>query len=331
MSHVEDRAAVPVFVCPACLGQLQQIDVPVADGQRENGSGFRCAGCSRNYPVRNGILRFVPDPGYSESFGFQWNKFRRTQLDSFTGLPLSRNRVFLVTDWPARLGGETILEAGSGAGRFTEILASTGATVYTFDLSSAVEANLENNGSKGNVTIFQGSIYEIPFRPGTFDKVICLGVLQHTPDPDRAFSSLARMVKPGGQLAVDVYARTLKAVVGWKYILRPITTRMDRYALFRIINTFVPRLVPISAFMRRIAGAAGARAIPILQYAHWGLPDELNRQWAVLDTFDMYSPAHDHPKTIHEVKAWFAKAGFENVFVGHGPNGVVARGRRPKL
>lgn len=319
----------PVFACPGCVGQLQRVGAGV-DGRPISASSFRCARCDRDYPVHDGIPRFVPDSGYSESFGFQWNQFRATQLDSHTGLPLSRDRLFSVTDWPQRLEGQNILEAGSGAGRFTEILASTGANVYTFDLSSAVEANFANNGSRQNVTVFQASIYEIPFQPATFDKVICLGVLQHTPDPDRAFSSLARMVKPGGHLAVDVYARSLKAALGWKYILRPITTRMDRGTLFRVIGVVAPRLVPLSASLRRIAGPAGARLIPILQYAHWGLPDELNRQWAVLDTFDMYSPAHDHPQTIDEVRSWFASAGFEDVFVGHGPNGVVGRGRRAR-
>lgn len=326
MSSAEGRT--PAFVCPSCRGDLEHVPVAASGGQFRE-SAFRCSRCNRDYPVRNGIPRFVPDSGYSESFGFQWNQFRTTQLDSYTGLPLSRDRLFRVTDWPPRLEGQNVLEAGSGAGRFTEVLAGTGAHVYSFDLSSAVEANSANNGSQSNVTVFQGSVFDVPFRPGTFDKVICLGVLQHTPDPDRAFASLAAMVRPGGQLAVDVYARSLKAVLGWKYLLRPITTRMDRDKLFRIINVVVPPLVPLSAFLRRVAGPAGARMIPILQYAHWGLPDELNRKWAVLDTFDMYSPAHDHPRTIDEVRAWFAAEGFEDVFVDYGPNGIVARGRRP--
>lgn len=326
------RVDIPFnFVCPHChidLVNVQQTSDQEATPPTE-GATLICHGCNGSYPIRGGVRRFVPDSGYSGSFGYQWNKFRRTQLDSYTRLPLSRDRLFHASGWPSRLDGDSILEAGSGAGRFTEVLASTGARVLTFDLSSAVDANYANNGSFGNVTVFQASIFDIPLRPSSFDKVICLGVLQHTPNPDKAFSSLARMVRPGGHLVVDVYARGLRAMLSWKYILRPITKRMNQATLFRAVSALVPPLVPVSVFMRKIAGGVGARLVPILQYAHWGLPDDLNRQWAVLDTFDMLSPAHDSPRSVAEVEAWFVREGYVDVWVGRGPNGIVARGRRP--
>jgi hypothetical protein len=66
-----------------------------------------------------------------------------------------------------------------------------------------------------------------------------------------------------------------------------------------------------------------------VQYDHLGLSPALNRDWAVLDTFDMYAPAHDHPQTLRTVRQWYGDAGFVDVHVGYGPNGVVGRGRRP--
>jgi hypothetical protein len=60
------------------------------------------------------------------------------------------------------------------------------------------------------------------------------------------------------------------------------------------------------------------------------LPYELNREWAILDTFDMYSPAHDHPRSIAQVRRWFSAANFVDVVVEYGPNGVVGRGRKPE-
>lgn len=312
------------FMCPACQNSLSR-----SCSEDSAAWNWQCVSCSRGYEIRGSVPRFVADAQYSGSFGFQWNRFRKTQLDSHTGLPLSRDRLLQVTGWPMQLGQESVLEAGSGAGRFTEVLAATGAQVHSFDLSEAVDANYANNGGYPNVTIVQASIYAIPFAPGSFDKVLCLGVLQHTPDPDRSFASLASMVRPGGQLVVDVYARSWRALVGWKYLLRPLTHRMKRQTLFGIIERIVPPLVPLSSWLRRVAGPAGARLLPILQYSHWGLPDALNRQWAVLDTFDMYSPAHDHPRSEAEVHRWFENAGFEDISVGPGPNGVIGRGRRP--
>lgn len=318
MSHC--LPARPEFVCPKCRGSLVVVT---------SSEALSCDACGSSFPLVRDIRRFVSSSGYSESFGFQWNQFRCTQLDSHSGLPISHARLFDASGWNDRLEGELILEAGSGAGRFTEVLAQTGARVCSFDLSSAVEANYSNNGHRANVEIVQASIFEIPFTPGTFDKVVCLGVLQHTPDPERAFDSLAKMVRPGGWLVIDVYARHLRALLSWKYILRPVTRRMDPQRLFRIVSVVAPKLVPVSKFMRSIAGAPGARLVPILEYSHMGLPDDLNRSWAVLDTFDMFSPAFDSPRSIVEVQAWFAKAGFDEVTVKSGFNGVIGRGRRP--
>jgi hypothetical protein len=87
-----------------------------------------------------------------------------------------RSRATVIIWRPTGLKGETILEAGSGAGRFTEILATTGADILSFDLSSAVEANYANNGHNPNVLIFQGDIINIPVREQSMDKVFCLGV-----------------------------------------------------------------------------------------------------------------------------------------------------------
>ena len=43
------------------------------------------------------------------------------------------------------------------------------------------------------------------FPDGSFDKVFCLGVLQHTPDFEASVRALVRKAKPGGEIAVDFY------------------------------------------------------------------------------------------------------------------------------
>lgn len=310
----------PGFICPPCRVRLS--DRPGADG-------LVCPACRRPVPRRGGVLRFVDDPAGGDAFGFQWNRFRTTQLDSRTGRPISRDRLFEVTGWPRDLRGQVVLEAGSGAGRFTEILLTTGATVFSFDASSAVDANRANNGPAPGLVLFQADIFDLPVPEAAFDKVLCLGVLQHTPDPARAFASLARRVRPGGQLVVDVYARRPRSLLSWKYLLRPLTTRLATGRLYRLIETVVPRLLPLAGLLRRRAGRAGARLLPIADYSHLDLPGDLNREWAILDTFDMYAPVHDRPQSIRTVRRWFAAAGFVDVAVHYGPNGVVGRGTRP--
>jgi 2-polyprenyl-3-methyl-5-hydroxy-6-metoxy-1,4-benzoquinol methylase len=290
---------------------------------------LKCKGCGAEFPVVQGVPRFVRSQNYAGSFGFQWNKYAKTQLDSSTGTTISSDRLFGVSKWPRTMVGQTILEAGSGAGRFTEVLAATGANVISIDLSSAVEANFQNNGQNQNILIAQASILDIPVRPQSMDKVICLGVLQHTPDPVESFKHLARCVRPGGELVIDVYAYRLTALLSWQYALRPLTKRMNQQRLYRIIEHLTPKILPISNLLARLFGRFGSRMLPIKHYPNLGLRPEDAEQWAILDTFDVYSPAHDHPQSLATVRRWFEQAGFVGIEVENGPNGVVGRGKAP--
>jgi len=75
-----------------------------------------------HYQLIRGIPRFCPADNYSESFGFQWNQFDRTQLDVYSGVDLSQQRFYAETGWdPKELSDCSVLEVGSGAGRFSEV------------------------------------------------------------------------------------------------------------------------------------------------------------------------------------------------------------------
>lgn len=324
-------AALKSYKCINCgNANLTHEDAQVESVNQEIVSGqLKCRNCFASYPVRGGIPIFVFEENYANSFGYQWNIHRKTQLDSNIGLPISRNRLFGITRWPENMEGEVILEAGSGAGRFTEVLLGTGAEIFSFDFSSAVEANWANNGHCSNLNLFQGDIFKIPLRRSFFDKVICLGVIQHTPDPEGAFQNLAQFVRSEGELVIDVYKKHLVSLLQWKYLLRPVTKRMDKKRLYKIVSSLVPLVLPLLIFLRRTFGRLGARLLPIVEYSNLELPKELNKEWAILDTFDMYSPAHDHPQSLNTVKRWFDEAGFVDVVVKDGPNGVVGKGRKP--
>lgn len=317
-----------VLRCPSCHANSELVCVCQAiDNDIINGK-LQCNACRKSYVIKRGIPRFVDSDNYAQSFGFQWNLYAKTQLDSHTGRPISRNRLFETTRWPEDLSGQTILEAGCGAGRFTEVLLACGARVYSFDYSVAVDANARNNAQHPNLHLFQADIFNIPARPASFDKVLCLGVLQHTPDPERALKSLARYVRPGGELVIDSYRKSLPGILHWKYVLRPLTKRIRRERLHSLIARVVPMMMPIAKTLRRVGGRGVARMIPILEYSHFELPYELEREWTVLDTFDMYSPAHDHPQSSGTLLRWLKEAELVDTAVHHAPNGLAGRGRR---
>src|SRR3954466_15370063 len=105
---------------------------------REASDGYHCPeGCI--FPIVNGVPRFVSQDNYAASFGLQWNTFRRTQLDSYTGTTISRDRLQRIAGGSLHVfQGKDVLEAGCGAGRFTEVMLRAGARVFAADISSAV-------------------------------------------------------------------------------------------------------------------------------------------------------------------------------------------------
>lgn len=182
-----------------------------------------CA-AGKSYAIRNGIPRFVPDSTYADAFGLQWQTYRRTQLDSYSGTTITRDRLrrCLGDELWETLAGKEILECGFEAGRFTEILLERGANVTSIDLSSAVDANVENCPISPWHQVAQADILRLPLRPRQFDVVICLGVIQQTPSPEATIASLAAQVRPGGRLVIDYYTFSLSWWTKSSLLLRQI-------------------------------------------------------------------------------------------------------------
>ena len=275
------------------------------------------------FPLKLGAYRIVQDDNYTENFGFQWNKFVGTQVDKESHLNISKDRFFAETGWDKEdLSGKNILEVGSGAGRFSQIILDyTKGDLYSVDYSNAVEANFKNNGPHERLHLFQASIYEMPFAKAQFDKVICIGVLQHTPDVEKSVKSLIDMVKPGGELLVDFYP-----ITGWwtkvhaKYLLRPFTKKMSHEKLIKKIERNIDWMIKTTQFFTKIGvGRLFNRFIPICDIDGTlprNLPYQQLRELCVLDTFDMFSPEYDQPQKIKTVVNWFNKYGMKQVWGG---------------
>lgn len=288
-----------------------------------------CRTNGHTYPVRSGIPRFVEPGNYAESFGFQWKKFSKVQLDSYNGTNFSEERFRLITGWTQdNLTGRLVLDAGCGAGRFSEIALRYGSRLVALDLSEAVDA-LQANLASSEPLICQASIYELPFRPGTFDYVYCIGVVQHTPDPIASIRALGRMVKPGGQIGLWIYERDWKSylgTIGFKYLLRPLFSRLSRARQFSVCATMVDLLFPLLAFCRQrgLFGKIIMRLLPVASAHVQTVPLSLEdfKTWVLLDTFDMYSPAYDQPQSYSKVAQLLASEDFQNI--RRHPHGGIA-------
>lgn len=313
-----------------------------ASGEELVRRGEQLAAPARSYPVVNGVPRVCEPDNYADSFGFQWNRFAKTQIDrEGNRSEHSAERFFAETGWaPGGLDGLDLLEVGSGAGRFSRvILEQTRANLYSVDYSSAVEANLRNNGAiaPDRFNLFQASIYDMPFPDDSFDKVLCLGVLQHTPDFEASIRALVAKAKPGGEIVVDFYP-----IRGWwtkinaKYLLRPLTKRMDQNKLLDLIDRNADRLIGAYRLLSRARLRPAVRFLPVCDIEGTlprGLSASELRDWVVLDTFDMFSPAFDNPQRVRAVAAMFERAGAKVTFAGHVDthgNPAVVRALKPR-
>jgi len=296
--------------------------------------GVLVAQSGKEFPIVRGVPRFSGDL-YACSFGFQWQRHSATQLDT----PLrqhSRERFFGETEFRAEsLQGALVLDAGCGSGRFLKVASECGARVIGVDLSSAVDVASENHASDANIGIVQASITELPFQPGTFDYVYCLGVLQHTPEPLQTLRCLTAMPKSGGELGLWWYKKYWWTYLDQKYLLRPLLQPWPQERLYRFVRAYVPRLLPISRALARVPlfGPPWNLAGRILPAANRddipGITPNESVEWSILDTFDLYSPRYDRPQSWRAVETVLKDAGY--TFHRTRRHGLRATRERPEL
>lgn len=322
---------LPLLRCPQTGGRLRFIA-----GERSGDevvSGWLVTDDDvHRYPIRNSIPRFVPTSNYADNFGMQWNSFRLTQLDSHSGTSISASRFWGATNWARKsLSGQWVLDCGCGAGRFAEVALQAGANVVALDYSSAADACWANLRHHPRLHVVQGDIYALPFAPGAFRFVYSLGVLQHTPDVERAFKALPPMLGNRGKLCVDFYEKSWKRTLLPKFWLRPLTKRMPPKTLFKLLRRCIPRLWPLSSRLAAfpVVGRYFRRLIPVANYEGiLPLSKEQHLEWSLLDTFDWLAPAYDQPQTEVTVRTWLLDAGLEEVEVTRVAH-LVGRGRMP--
>lgn len=293
------------------------------------------ADTGERFPLTRGIPRFVPSADYVDSFGLQWNIHTRTQLDSYTGAGLSAHRLERCLGFPpSRLAGQTVLEAGCGAGRFTEILLQAGALVHAIDLSDAVDANYRNIGDRPNYVVAQADLLRAPFPAESFDLVLCLGVLQHTPSPEASVAALWRMVKPGGLLVVDHYTWTLSRLTKLAPLYRVVLKRLPPARAKRITDALVDVFFPLHWHLRAVPLGQRllSRVSPCLAYCHLypRMSRDLHEDWCRLDTFDELTDRHKHLRSVTRLRRLMTTLGGQDVAAVRRPSGVVeARCHKP--
>ena len=174
----------------------------------------------------------------------------------------------------------------------------------------------------------------MPFAKASFDKIFCIGVIQHTPDPEKAFKSLVGYLKPGGSIVTDIYLKSfITCVISPKYIVRVITRHMNPTTLYKLCVKYVNLMWPLARLISKIPkiGKSLNWLLLVADYSKL-LPDADDatlKEWAYLDTFDMLSPKYDIPATLKTYRRWHKDAGLVDIDVHYGYNGIEGRAKKP--
>src|SRR5882757_2345947 len=324
------NSSFPPIVCPIDHSTLQN----VADGELRCSSGHR-------FGVRRDIPRLLgSENNYADAFGEQWIEYRVTQVDSYTRTDISKDRLRRCLGeslWKSLQGqGRVeILESGCGAGRFTEVLLQLpAASVTSTDLSSAVEPNKANCPLSERHRILQCDINQLPFQAEQYDIVVCLGVIQHTKDPERTMEDLYKQVKPGGWLVIDHYTQTLSYYTKLsEWLLRPILKRVSPSRGLSVTKALTKAFFPLHRAVKNAKPLQMlvSRFSPLLTYFHLfpQLNDKLQYEWAELDTHDSLTDYYKHLRSPGSIEATLRALGSCNIWVQRGGNGVEARCQKP--
>lgn len=255
------------------------------------------------YSIVNGIPRFVESDHYADSFSFEWTTHKNTQLDRYTQSTSSREQFIQKTGFTeSDLEGKLVLDGGVGAGRYADVMVAMGARVMGLDLSDAVNSAQSNLAATGTFQAVQADLFNIPFARESFDRIISIGVLHHTPDAKAAFLNLVNYLKPGGEIAIWVYPNEGDYTTRTRWI--PFTRHIPDRWFYEWCRWFVPW----------IEGKRGSWLQKYLRQ-HFPYSDQgLGRENDILDTFDGYSPYYHSIHSPAEVKTWFEEAGLNNIY-----------------
>ena len=256
------------------------------------GEGWTCSQCGREFGSEDGIARlFWPH----EKFDDARDVTRKVQAfyeetpfpnyedqDTLRSLIDKSRRGVYARRLDATIPyNTTVLEVGCGTGQLTNFLGIGCRRVIGTDLSlPSLRLGEEFRRQFGldRVRFAQMNLFRPAFQPGSFDVVLCNGVLHHTADPFGGLERLVPLLKPGGHFVLGLY---------------------NRYG--RLFTDLRRQLF-------RITGPAGAARIdPILRK----LPrsEAQRRAWFA----DQYRHPHESKHTIGEVLGWFERCGLEFV------------------
>jgi len=146
------------------------------------------------------------------------------------------------------------------------------------------------------VHFVQGNVMELPFRAEAFDIIHSSGVLHHTPNTERAFSSFLTTVRYGGRVYVQLYRKREPWIGLPNALLRAFTSRLPPRILYRMCRAAVPLHTVLVQLVARLRGEKSPIASASVGER-------------ALSLFDNFSPRYQYRYKPEQVRKMFKSKG----------------------
>jgi len=220
------------LICPGCGGGTWDLLSSERTGTGTVQSGeLVCLSCRSRYTISEGILDLMPDPpepvlreragwerfleGASEELAEEWilslprvDASVTSKVDSIAHWTRQADNFDRLVDVLKLSGGESVLELGAGRCWASASLARQGCQVVALDV---VRDKRAGGLATGSIYLQHGTPHfyrvlagmeALPFRPATFDLVLSVASIHHSPHLDGVVAQCARVLRPGGRLAL---------------------------------------------------------------------------------------------------------------------------------
>lgn len=170
-------------------------------------------------------------------------------------------------------------------------------------------------------------------------------MIKHTPNPLETLQSLNKHLKPGGAIFVDFYSDKYPYTSSRKFLrsfLRIVHSRCELalvkgivfllWPIHQIFHAFIDSQIFTSNRFVRTSYYTLLRLSPAVDHkiAYGELTSSILKQWSIVDTHDTLTDRYKHLNSKRSAQALLRSAGFTQVKMNSGGNGLESRGVKPR-
>jgi SAM-dependent methyltransferase len=325
------ESLLEILACPISRQPLTLLGAERKEGEI---TGGLLTAEGRKYPIIDGVPCFLDaDQQIAAKKGFtpMWRYRQQGAFEHRTvyGIKPARKAEWVEHKFPSPiLAGDRVLDAGCGSAETTRALADRhpDAQVVGLDFSDAVRVAAHASELMPNLHFVQADIANPPFRAGTFNKVLSLGVLHHTPDTRTALDGAGKLLAADGELLLWLYPAFGESLMTDQlYLMRDLHFMGAAHKLQPEIRLKAAKLYSLGMMPSMMAAYGVYKTLSKLggHKSDKVLSEDMSVKelfdTATFAVYDNLTPQYQHRHSKKEVMGWLHELGMTGLCTdGHG-------------